>query len=110
MLRLVKYIQNIRSWSPFKAKQRETAQDILNIVEQEVESNKGITLVVHKFGRQLRSRVIFIPLKDGNSVMLRRIGKRCQGKKGDFEFEIDMKTFNGFWRTCIDKKYKYIVK
>ena len=110
MTRLVKYLQSIRKWSPWKERRKETEEDVMNIVAQEIETNAGTTLVVHKFGRQIRSRVIYIPLQGWQGVVVRRIGRRCQVKKGDLEFEMDAKAFNALWRTCTDKNYKYIVK
>lgn len=110
MNRLMRYIQHIKKWTPFKAKRQETVADLMNIVEQEVEMNPGTTLIVRKYGQQMRSRNIYIPLQDGTSVMLRRVGRRCQVKKGDAEFDIDPKAFAAIWRRCVDKKYKYILK
>lgn len=110
MIRLMRHLESIRKWSPWKKRQEETWEDLVNTIEQEIETNSGTTLVVHKFARQIRSRVIYIPLQGGDGIVIRRIGRRCQVRKGDLEFDIDVKTFNGYWRKCADKNYKYIMK
>jgi hypothetical protein len=110
MTRLLRYIQKVRKWATCKYRRQETEVDVMALVRQEVLNNSATTLVVHKYARQVRSRVIFIPLRDGGTVMVRRVGRSCQVKKGVIEFDIDLKEFNGFWMTCIDKNYKYILK
>jgi len=106
----MKYLRGITGWPSKKGRQEETADDVMSQAQQEVETNAGITLVVHKFGGEFRGRVIYIPLPGGGSVVIKRIGKKCRAKKGALEFDIDPNQFTDLWSRCVEKKYKYIIR
>ena len=110
MNRIVKYLQSIRKWTPYKQRMRATKEELMGIVDQEVESNQGIVLVAQKFGSQIRSRTVYVPLPGEEGILVRRVGRRCQVRRGSHEFDIDVKEFGALWRRCTEKNYKFILK
>jgi hypothetical protein len=84
--------------------------DLRSLVENELETNDKTYMLAFRFGRQIRSRTIVIPLSETDKIIIKRVSNRCQIKHNDEIVELENKEFNKFWKKCIDKKYKYHLK
>lgn len=103
----MKYLVQFEKWLPWR---QDEPEELSFIVESEIESNNNIVLVAHRIGRYIQSKTIIIPLFKGEKIIVRKIGRKSQIKKGNEEIDIDRQDFTRYWSKCIEKKYKFIWK
>jgi hypothetical protein len=103
----MEHLIKFQNWLPW-SKASKKIQDMRQLVEKQLDKNTNIVLFAYRYGDQVRSRVIQIPITASEKIIIKRIGTRCQISRGEEILDIEQKEFQSYWDKCISKKYKFI--